>query len=432
MARSYIRRLAASTIAATLLSLRAGIRQHLFLVTFAPFALVLIAALLMPAGSQTLSYRLLLKVSIGAGSVVLFLGVILTATAGLPAEIRRGSAFRTVCSPGGRVAALTGRIGAFSILAALAAGVGFLGTLATFHLRACGYEEFASASRQYRTVSAANHLLVDIPEKSYTSGIIWIDEEAPFIGWLFPKAPAEGVLRLQVVPVVASSLETTATVALRAGPSNRTRTRTIVLFDNRPTDIEFHDWPAGEGPLWVIIERLPDSTPFGFDIRKNELGSERNGISLVTSEHSFTLNMLTAWFVIWLKLCFGASLAVFCSTFLSGPIAAALALMLYLLTNLLGFLHGFAASIGKLGAHVHVHHIEHAPLEPTLTQQVLKKLLTSFTYVYPDLTRFDPVDPLAWGRSIPLAFVALALLYYLAYSAGLWGASALIIRRKEF
>lgn len=427
MAKSYLGRLAGSTPAAAVLCLRQALRQQWFLLTFIPFAVVVLAAPFMPAASETAAYQLLLRVVLSAGSVILFVGVIMTGSAGLPAELRDKTAHRSVASPGGRLTVLTGRIAAFSILAALSAGVGFVATILVFGLRG-GSAEFTAASRQHHSTPAEQHTYAG----KHRPGVLWIDEKAPSMTWVFsPGAePARGKLQIQVLPVVASTVATQARLTLHREDAPATQSATIKLFDNCPTNTEFTSWPRGKGPLRVTVERLPDSSPFGFDVRKNELGSEHNGVSLLTGTRPFAANLLAAWFVVWVKLSFIASLAVFASTFLSAPIAGALSLLLYLLANIIGFLSDFAHTLGHPG-HVHSH-IEHILHEPTFFEKAVKALVTGFTRIYPDLSRFDSTEALIWGRAMPLQFLLLTLLYFLAYSALLWGISALILRRREF
>lgn len=434
MVRRYVRRLTDATFAAALMSLRQALRQQWFLLTFVPFALVVLAAPLMPAPSETAAYRLLVRIVLSGGSVILFLGVILSASAALPSEIRDRTAFRSIASPGGRLTALTGRIGAFVLLAGFVAGLGFLATLAIYAVRAGGSEEFCAASEQHRTIPARSHTYGGAPVKSSVSGVLWIDEKARSLTWTFsPDAVRlDKNVRIQLVPVVASAVETTAMLSIQTQESSEPVSMTVVLFDNRPTSVtlDASTGPKGTGSLHVSVEHLPDSSPFGFDVRRDEFGSERNGVSLLAGARPFTLNLLFAWFVVWVKLSFAVTVAVFASTFLGGPIAAALSLVMYLLANALGFLREFGDSIGKL-THVHAH-IHHGAQELNLPQQALKVFLAWFTEIYPDLSRFDPTEALIWGRAIPVGFIALALAYYLAYSLMFCGASALVLRRREF
>ncbi len=433
----YALRLFKSTIAVALACLQQSVRQQWFLLTFIPFIAVVLTAPYMPATSQTAAYRLIVKAVLGGGSVILFVGLILACASSLPAEVRDKTVHRSVASPGGRFSMLTGRIIAFCLLAALAALIGTTGTLASLSLYSLQTEssrEFSTACRHYRASAASGHNYSGVTEAGQSGGVQWVDEKSPFMEWIFPASllTRNGTLRLRIVPVVASTLETHARLTAGRTGSKDSLSQGIELFDNRPTDIKFPTVP-GEGSLRVRIERLSDSAPFGFDTTKNELRLEKNGVSLLTGTRLFSLNLLAAWLVVWLKMSFAASLAIFTSTFLSMPVAAAFSLVLFLLANVLGFLREFASGLlhpaGCGCIHCHFAGTEHAP---TAFDKVINSLLVWFTALYPDLSRFDAAEALVWGIAIPAGFVLLALLYLLCYSGILWGASALILRRKEF
>jgi len=391
-----------------------------------------------PATSPSSAYRLILTLVLGGGSAILFLGIILTGAFSLPAEIRDRTIHRSAASPGGRLSILTGRIIAFSIIAAFATLIGMAGTLASLGLHSLNTdapENSQSTYNHYRALAAQEHKYADKPLVRKTQGVLWIDDKFPCMEWIFPvdSLPGDSNLQLRIVPVVASTLETEARISASRKDSDEVLFLPLRLFDNRPTDIEFPGLPAGTGSLHVRIERLSNSAPFGFDIDKNELNVEKNGVSLLTGMRLFMVNLFAAWFVVWLKLSFAASVAIFASTFLSAPVAAAFSLVLFLLANVLGFLREFAAGLLKPVGCGCIHcQFRTAEYVPTAFDRFISSFLDWFTRLYPDLSRFDSSEALVWGTAIPAGFILLALLYYIAYSGILWGASALILRRKEF
>jgi hypothetical protein len=236
---------------------------------------------------------------------------------------------------------------------------------------------------------------------------------------------------IHVLPVVACALDTEAELSVRAGGVPAAGPFAIKLLDNRPTSVEVAGIPARCAAIEVTVRRLEDSSPFGFDLRRTESGIERNGLSLSGGTRRFGVNLMAAWLVLWFKFGMAASVALFASTFLGAPTAAAFSLLLYLLANLQGFLREFAAALAYPVLPVHAG-IHQAQVEPTAFREAAGAVLTCFTGVFPDLSRFDCADPVVWGRAIPAAFVLLALLYYLAYSAFFWTVSGLVLRRKEF
>jgi len=431
--KSVEKRFFSSILASTLVALRQAFRQQWFWLIFAPFLIVVIFAPHLPADSETASYRLSLKIILGGGSAIFFIGIILAASASIPAEISSKTAQRIAIAPCGRISLLTGRILAFSILAALAAIIGFVSTCTLFKTTGSYSKYIKDDSRQFYSSAAVSRHSGNKKIASEKSGVLWVSENAGDITWNFNAKNLSGATKaeLMIVPVVATTVDTSALVSIFSGKGGKLKSEEISLFDNRPSFVRQINIPPGTKSVNVRISRLPDSSPFGFDFNLDELGTEKNGVSLITGSRPFYLNLFAAWFVVWIKLSLFASTAVFASTFLSGPIAAAFSCLLYLLSNIINFLKEFAAALGTHEMHAHTH-IQHVPHEPAFIEKAAKTAITLFTDYFPDASRFDTGEALIWGRAIPFGFIFHAFLYFLIYAATCWLASALILRRKEF
>ena len=57
------------------------------------------------------------------------------------------------------------------------------------------------------------------------------------------------------------------------------------------------------------------------------VGMTRTGVQLISSEHSFAINLLASMMILWLMSVLVVIIAIFCSTFLSWPIAIVLTLL---------------------------------------------------------------------------------------------------------
>ncbi len=156
-------------------------------------------------------------------------------------------------------------------------------------------------------------------------------------------------------------------------------------------------------------------------------------IALATADHSFTFNLFKSLFILWLLSVLVVTVSVFCSTFLSWPIAVVLTLLL-----LLG-----RWGVDELGDSLSVSGIRNVPgdifgvKDPapvtaiTDSLQVLSDILRNGAKILPDINRFPAFEDIERGINIGGAKVRDALGETLGYGIPILLLTYLILKRKE-
>jgi hypothetical protein len=135
-------------------------------------------------------------------------------------------------------------------------------------------------------------------------------------------------------------------------------------------------------------------------------------IGVVTAHNSFEVNLFKSLLILWLLSILVVVIAVFCSTFLSWPIAVVLTILL-LLQDIFG-----TRDPAKLRV-------------MTGGMEALAAVLRAMGKVLPDVTRFPVIEDINRGVNIPPAKVARALGEVAWYGLPLLVLTYLILRNKE-
>jgi ABC-type transport system involved in multi-copper enzyme maturation permease subunit len=129
---------------------------------------------------------------------------------------------------------------------------------------------------------------------------------------------------------------------------------------------------------------------------------KRNSLSIVQAEDSFALNLFKSGLVLWLLSILVTTISVFCSTFLSWPIAVMLTLVMLLGrwgVNQLG--DAATAGIGRqISQDFQIQNITESQVFAG-TVEDLNKALKAVASVLPDIERFAATDNIDRGISIP-------------------------------
>jgi len=201
------------------------------------------------------------------------------------------------------------------------------------------------------------------------------------------------------------------------------------------------------GPLRVTpeINRLTfvdvpaeDVAGGDFDVQLREMADgqwldlQPDSIVLITADRSFSGNLFKSFLLLWMLSILVVSISVFCSTFLSWPIAIVLSLML-----LLG--RWGVAQLGDslnpgVGHTVSNEFFSRDPTESKVvssTVEALAKSLRIVSSIFPDVSRFPATEDLQRGVSIPLSTLGGAGEALLMYGASVVIGGYMILRFKE-
>ncbi len=159
---------------------------------------------------------------------------------------------------------------------------------------------------------------------------------------------------------------------------------------------------------------------------------QHDSVALITADRSFSGNVLKSFLILWMLSILVVSIAVFCSTFLSWPIAIVLSLLL-LLGNWGVAQLGDALNPG-VGRTVSSDFLVRDPTESKVvssTVEALAKTLRVLAVILPDVSRFPATDNLERGISMPLSVLGDAGEALLIYGLSVTIAGYIILRYKE-
>lgn len=134
------------------------------------------------------------------------------------------------------------------------------------------------------------------------------------------------------------------------------------------------------------------------------LGVQRTSLAMVTADESFAFNLVKSLLVLWLLSLLVVIVSVFCSTFLSWPIAVVLTILILL--GRWGVQQLGDATAPGIGNSVvnDLFRSNNADLVKTVstTVEALAKMLNWIAAVLPDITRFSAIEDLERGVAVPM------------------------------
>jgi hypothetical protein len=154
-------------------------------------------------------------------------------------------------------------------------------------------------------------------------------------------------------------------------------------------------------------------------------------VSLITADKSFAFNLFKSLFILWMLSVLVVVIAVFCSTFLSWPIAVILTLVI-----LLG--HWGVAELGDAmrnpGRSVATDFGLRDPVSSKVVSTSVDDLsdgLRMLATLLPDVSKFPVMEDIERNVSIPMASVEEALGVLLAFGLPMLLLSYIILKHKE-
>ena len=188
--------------------------------------------------------------------------------------------------------------------------------------------------------------------------------------------------------------------------------------------------PGDKGNFDVLIRGLTPGSIVGLQGRAAPTPS----VTLVTADHSFTLNLVKSLLILWLLSVLVVAISVFCSTFLSWPIAIVLTLLLLLGRWGVDEL-GPALEPGAMrGVGADLFGIRNDPNRETAvtdTLEILSGVLRNAVKVLPDVSKFPAFEDIERGVDIRPGKVGGALAQTLGFGVPVVLLTYLVLRRKE-
>jgi ABC-type transport system involved in multi-copper enzyme maturation permease subunit len=162
------------------------------------------------------------------------------------------------------------------------------------------------------------------------------------------------------------------------------------------------------------------------------IGVQSGSLSLVVAEHSFAFNLAKSLLVLWLMSVLVVIISIFCSTFLSWPIAIVLTVLILLghwgVTELGD---STAPGIGNLVA------TDMGLRDPSKMHVVsdsveaLARMLNILTKVLPDITKFSALEDIERGISLPMSRLTDSLAVIGVFGVPLTVMAYVFLRNKE-
>jgi ABC-type transport system involved in multi-copper enzyme maturation permease subunit len=162
------------------------------------------------------------------------------------------------------------------------------------------------------------------------------------------------------------------------------------------------------------------------------LGVKADSIAVVEGQSTFAFNLIKSLVIIWLLTVLVISIAIFCSTFLSWPIAIVLTLLILLSHWGLQQL-GDAAEAGLGRQFVQDFNVRDPAQAQAISATVeqLNKFLKAVSTVLPDIDRFSATEDIERGISIPPEKLWDALLAMGAFGIPLSVLAYVFLKNKE-
>jgi ABC-type transport system involved in multi-copper enzyme maturation permease subunit len=162
------------------------------------------------------------------------------------------------------------------------------------------------------------------------------------------------------------------------------------------------------------------------------LNLKRTSLNIVQAENSFALNLFKSALILWLLSILVTTISVFCSTFLSWPIAVVLTLVILLGRWGVNEL-GDAATAGVGRQFVQDFGVKDPAAMQVLSGSVeeLNKALKMVSTVLPDIEQFAATDDIDRGISIPSKTIEASGLVLLGFGLPLTVLAYIFLKNKE-
>jgi len=168
---------------------------------------------------------------------------------------------------------------------------------------------------------------------------------------------------------------------------------------------------SGTLDLDIVVTNSDPAMIALFDDLKDRAGEEKYGVGISSGLESFAQNLLTAYFLLWLRVVILIAFATAASTCTTAWTAAFITLLFSIIGSSVPFVEEFSVKLTQaqisrdLNKHEHHSH-DHEGIEPTIFHESSALVLKGVMVVVPDLSLFDSSSLIMKGQKIPVSIVA--------------------------
>ncbi|MFH1423176.1 MAG: hypothetical protein ABIH42_10755 [Planctomycetota bacterium] len=410
-----------------------SLKQFLQIRILIPCVSVLCAAFVMIIFMKTVDasdkLRLVQSNIFGVATLIPVILILMQSATTLPKEIEQKQVFHLFSKPLSREALAAGRAIGFSLTGGFILLIAFFLNLFLVAILSFSDTNISAAKRDNQYIPAQFHSIAGKTLTQLPDEVIWLNKPNQNITWNFTLSPPSRFVAVEVTPVVAAAIKTKGLIKIFDDRNNNI-SKKILLSDNQGTIVDFEFEQESEN-ISVEIIRDTDTAPLGFKLVKNEMGFEKNGLHLIKKRTFFELNLLLGYLVLFAKIALFGAVGVFCSSFLSAPVAAFFAFFLFFLSNIISFLSSVTLQIGLPDPHS-CSVITETVHELSFFDYLLKNVLYTMCSLFPDFSRFDLSDSVCAGRAVSLKVLLNSFIYYGKYFLFFLLLSGTLIKRREF
>jgi hypothetical protein len=162
------------------------------------------------------------------------------------------------------------------------------------------------------------------------------------------------------------------------------------------------------------------------------LSVQARSLQMVTADETFAFNLFKSLLILWLLAILVVSVSVFCSTFLSWPIAIVLTVLILLGrwgVDQLG--DSLAPGIGNMVAQDFGFRRPEVAKTVSTTVEALSHLLNAVSAVLPDISRFSALEDIERGVAVPLVRIKESLAVLALFGLPMLVLAYVFLRNKE-
>ncbi len=361
-------------------------------------------------------------------------GVILLSATSLPYEIEDRTLYGVLSKPVSRLKIVVGKMAGFALVSvALVIILGLL-NIAAIRWVACHLPEEQKSILKARNEFKSSQFSVQGKLHHVGGGLLWIEGGRKGIAvWNFSKVSKEpdsksffgGELNLKVESRKGDVTHIPLAIGIEDFFGNKQKREVLSARADEPLTVKIDHKAVKGGTIRVTVFPL---------LETDYIGVTQESVTLFSIPKGFILNYGKAIIITVLKFLLIIVIAVMGSTYLSAPVSAVFALVVFLCGHILDFIKDFSLLVQHSDGHEHA--LPAVLTEPNTffvsVSYLMKKPLEWLSVILPDFKRFDSLKYLLNGINIPFKDIGISFGYTALYAGICIFISSVIFKRREF